>query len=108
MKIFSEKTKKMYDTVEQCQEAEAKWDAEQAALAEKKAEAARVRKERADEVSAAYQKAKESRAKAYEDERAFIELRNKFVNDYGSYHMTVSTQEKPMTFEELFSSLFMF
>ena len=106
MKILSEKTGKIYDTPEACLEAEAKWDEQQKQLAEKKKLMAQERKTRADEVTAAYEKAKASRATAYEDEKAYLELRNKFVKDYGSFHMTVSTQEKPMTFEDLFSTLF--
>ena len=100
MKILSEKTKKEYATVEECLADEAKYDE---MIAKKKEEAERKateRKERAKEVEEAYLVAKEA-------ERKYVELRNKFVKDYGSFHMTYSTTEKPMTFEELVK-MFMF
>ena len=95
MKILSEKTKKEYATVEECLEDEAKYDE---MIAKKKEEAERKsaeRKERAKEVDEAYLAEKEA-------ERKYVELRNKFVKDYGSFHMTYSTTEKPLTFEDIF------
>jgi hypothetical protein len=91
MKILSEKTRKFYDTVEQCQEAEAAWDAEQAAKEAERKALAEVRKERAKEVEDAYIKAREA-------EKDFIKLRNAFVKDFGSFHMTIREQNAPPSF----------
>ena len=99
MKIISEKTKKEYATVEECLAAEAEYDlavAKQKEEAEKKAE---ERKNRAKEVEDAYLAAREA-------EKKYLELRNKFVKDYGSFHMTYRTTEAPSFFDD-FVKLFM-
>lgn len=91
MKILSEKTKKFYDTVEQCVAAEAEWDAEQAKIEAEKKALAEARKDRAKEVEDAYRAAREA-------EKNFIKLRNAFVKDYGSFHMTIRDQDTPPSF----------
>ena len=93
MKILSEKTKKFYDTVEQCQEAEAQWDAEQAKIEAEKRVLAETRKDRAKEVEEAYIAAREA-------EKNFIRLRNAFVKDYGAFHMTIRSQDSLPSFVE--------
>lgn len=99
MKYFSEKTKRFYDDEKACMDAEAKFDEEQArVMAEKKAKA-EARKERAKEVEEAYLASREA-------EKKYLELRNAFVKDYGSFHMTVRTQEIPSPFEDLFKYFF--
>ena len=104
MKIISEKTKKEYPTVEACLEDEAKFDAEQAKIAEEKRIKAEEKKARAKEVEDAY--------KAVVDaNKHYLELRNKFVKDYGSFHMTFTDKSKrtvdPMLswFDEFFGLL---
>ena len=100
MKILSEKTKKFYDTVEECVEAEAAWDAEQAKIEAEKRVLAETRKDRAKEVEDAYRKAREA-------EKEFIKLRNAFVKDYGSFHMTVrNTEAIPSFMDDLFNMFF--
>ena len=103
MKIYSEKTKKWYPMEEQevCEAEEREFDEKMAKIAEEKAREAQYRKERAQEVEDAYKASREAEAK-------YLELRNKFVNDFGSFHMTFSNKEKPATLEELLHSLFMF
>lgn len=100
MKIFSEKTKEFYPSVDECLAAEEQYDAEQAKLAAEKEAQAKIRKERADEVGAAY--------KAYEEARQnYVELRNKFVEDFGSYHMTIRTKSPTVgTLEDFISRFF--
>jgi vacuolar-type H+-ATPase subunit I/STV1 len=81
MKIYSELTHLEYPTVEACQKAEKEYNS---AIEEKKAEESKLSKEkkaRADEVANAYKK-------KMEDEKEFIRLRNKFIQDYGYFHMT--------------------
>lgn len=82
MKYYSEKLKKVYDTVEQLQEAEKKYD-EAHAVEIKKAE---ERKRRADEIAAA-RKDLQNRQKKYN------ELVNQFIKDYGSYHATYKDED---------------
>ena len=77
MKYYSEVTKKMYDTEDALKTAEA-------AEAKKKAEAdlkSQQRASRAKEVEDAFKAAQAAFDK-------YTELRNKFVEDYGSYHMS--------------------
>ena len=95
MRILSEKTKKEYATVEECLADEAKYDAMVAKKKEEAEKKAAERKERAKEVEEAYKAAREA-------EKHYVELRNKFVKDYGSFHMTYHTTEKPLTFEDIF------
>ena len=100
MKIFSEKTKKCYPTVEACMAAEEEFDIEQARIAEERKKLAEARKERAKEVEEAYKEAMEAQKK-------FYELRNQFVKDYGSFHMTVrNTQSMPSFMDDFFSMFF--
>ena len=84
MKYYSEITKILYDTPEQLREGEKK-AAEKKAAEELKA---KERGNRAKEVEAAYKAINEAREK-------YEELRNKFIEDYGSFHMTVS-QKTPL------------
>lgn len=99
MKYFSEKTKRFYEDEKSCVDAEAKFDAEQARIAEEKKVLAETRKARAKEIEDAYKAAREA-------DRHYLELRNAFVKDYGSFHMTVRSQEAPTPIEELFRMFF--
>ena len=77
MKYYSDKTKKIYDKVEDLQAAETSYDK---ARAEEDAKQ-RDRKRRADEVSNA-------RKELANAQKKYNELLDKFVKDYGSYHAT--------------------
>ena len=84
MRIYSELTKKDYKTVDECLAAEKEYndkllkqEAEKKALSEKRAE-------RAKEVEAAYKASVDAQKK-------YLELRNQFIEDYHSYHMTYSS-----------------
>lgn len=85
MTIISEKTGKTYESVEECLEDEKKFDREVEAAENKKKELANTRKERAKEVEDAYNARLEA-DKLYRDKL------NKFIDDYGSFHMTINTE----------------
>ena len=85
MTIISEKTGKHYTTVEECLKDEKKYDEEIAAKEVKKKELSEARKNRAKEVEDAY-KARMEADKVYRNKL------NKFINDYGSFHMTFDTE----------------
>jgi len=90
MKYFSEKLKKIYDSVEELEKAEKEFDdksAKELALREE-------RKVRAQEVDDAYKK--------------YLNLRAKFIEDYKSYHMTLTEKDLPKAASvfDLFDSFF--
>ena len=82
MKFYSEKLNQLFETAEDCAKAEKTQAEAEAAKKAKEEEKAAARKTRALEVEEAY-KASVEAAKHYQD------LLNKFVEDYGSFHMTV-------------------
>ena len=93
MKYYSENLKKLFDTEKDLKEAETKYEVALKAKDDLKAE----KKKRAEEVENAYKKTleikKEYAKKLDEAEAEFIKLKNKFVEDYGSFHMTYSSSE---------------
>ncbi len=92
MKYVSEITGKTYNSEKQCLEAEKVF-----VETEKEKKATRVK--RAKEVEEAYQKAVEAN-KTYRD------VLNKFINDYGSFHMTYSNTSNLI--DDVFNSVFKF
>ena len=88
MKIFSEKTNKEYKTVEDCLKAEKEFDE---ALALEKA-----KKQKLAEDKKAWKAVREANKK-------YVELKNKFINDYGAFHMTFKDKDDN-TWESLFES----
>lgn len=85
MTIISEKTGKTYESVEACLEDEKKFDREVEEAENKKKELANARKERAKEVEDAYNARLEA-------DKLYREKLNKFIDDYGSFHMTINTE----------------
>lgn len=77
MKYYSDKTKKLYETVEDLNKAEKAYD-EAHALEIKKAG---IKKEKADEI-------REARKVMIDAQNKYNELVNKFIKEYGSYHET--------------------
>lgn len=73
MKYYSEKTKRMYDTEKDLVTAEKELEIAEA----EKQKMIEKRKERAEEVEAAFEKANE--------------LLGKFIEDYGSFHTTIKS-----------------
>ena len=82
MKYYSEKTKKIYNTVEEIKEAEKQYDEAHAAEVKK----AEERKRRADEITTA-------RKNLQNAQKKYNELVNKFIKDYGSYHATYKDED---------------
>lgn len=91
MYIYSEKTNQRYNTVDECLEAEAKFDKAVAEEKAKKDMLASERKDRAKEVEDAFKHAHT--------------LLGEFVEDYGSFHFTLGN-DKDDTFLKLFDWLF--
>lgn len=84
MKFYSEKTKQLYSSQEECQEQEAAYEKK---LAEKENEKRRLSEERAkraQEVQKAFDELCNAR-KNYQD------VLSRFCNDYGSYHFSVGS-----------------
>ena len=99
MKYVSEITKKAYDTEKECLEAEKIFQEKQEkALVEKKKKDAE-RTSRAKEVEDAYKAAVEAN-------KAYREILNQFVRDYGSFHMTYSGTSNLI--DDVFNSVFRF
>jgi viroplasmin and RNaseH domain-containing protein len=103
MKIISELTGQEYKTVQECEEAETAYLEEIEAKKVEEAKLKEERKARAAEVRAAYEAIKDA-------EKVYFELRNKFIEDYGYYHESHTSQVKiPNTgsfLDEVFSMLF--
>ena len=85
MKILSEITGKEYTSVDECLEAEAKWQKEMEELKAERERKANERKARAKEVEDASKK--------------YYELLNSFIEDYGSYHSTIKDIKFPSIFD---------
>lgn len=85
MTIISEKTGKTYESVEACLADEKKFDLALKEEEDKKKELSNKRKERAKEVEDAYNARLEA-------DKVYREKLNKFIDDYGSFHMTINTE----------------
>lgn len=98
MKFYSDKTKKLYDSVEQLETAETEYDRAHAAEIAKQKE----RKARAEEINKA-------RKDAINAQKHYNELVNKFIKDYGSYHATYTDDDETfLTASDLINKLFGF
>ena len=99
MKYVSEITKKTYDTEKECLQAEKEFqEAKAKAEAEKERKSAE-RTKRAKEVEEAYKKAVDAN-------KAYREVLNDFVKDYGSFHMTYNSTSNLI--DDVFNSVFRF
>lgn len=108
MKYYSEKTNKLYESADALEAAEKE-------LADKEVEKAKLseaKKARAKEVEDAYEKVVEARKKARDLIKAaddeYNSKKNKFIADYGSYHMTYSAKDgkNSITVDDLIDSFF--
>ena len=96
MKYYSETLNKVFENEKDCLNAEKEYKEKVEEEEKRKKELADSRKVRAKEVEDAY--------KAIIDaQKHYNELKNKFVEDFGSFHMTFSTTDD---FHSLFSDLF--
>ena len=100
----SEITGKVYDSEQECLDAEKAHNE----LVVKQNEEKENRKKAADEIKAAYESyldvRKNNRKVEAEAYNKYLNLRNEFVDKYGSYHLTVAQKDdlKPVVkFEEL-------
>lgn len=97
MKYFSEVTKKFYDDVEVLEKEEQEKIAKEDAAKKAREEKIAKRADRAKAVENSYKAFAELCAKnrKLEDEayKEYLDLRNLFVNDYGSFHMSYTTQD---------------
>lgn len=98
MKIYSEKLKRLFDTANECLEAEDKYDAEKAEAEKKKKQEAEGRKIASKRVEDAYTKLSEAR-KDYEKELS------SFCEKYGSYHCTYDKNTYPTLLRTFFDFL---
>ena len=95
MKYYSEITNRTYNTEKECIEAE---QAIIKAREEKKAKEEKLSKERAERAKSVDEK-RIAYVKALEDYREEVQ---KFVKDYGSYHMSYSSKSPLSLFDMLF------
>jgi hypothetical protein len=100
MKIYSEKTNKEYKTVEDCLKAEKEFDEALEAEKAKKQKLSEEKKARAVEVEEAWKAVREANKK-------YVDLKNKFINDYGAFHMTLKDKDDNLV-ESLWESFFRF
>lgn len=109
MKIiyYSEKLNETFDTQAELEQAEAAREAELAAKKEAAEKAKADRSARAKEIEAAYAKIVEAEKVLSEAQNNYKALRNKFIEEYGSFHMTVH-KVSPINewFGDLFNTLF--
>lgn len=96
MKYYSEKLNALYNSQSELEEAEYAVEKAQKEKEERESKLKAERKARADEIKAALEQV-ESASKEYYD------LVQKFVRDYGSFHLTVD-EKSPFT--SLFNMLF--
>lgn len=91
-RFYSNLTKKLYNSKEEAEKAEDVVKKQTAVEQKKKEE----RSNRAKEVEEAYKK-------VLEDRKHYVDLKNKFIQDYGSFHMTYTDKEaEPTTLFDLF------
>lgn len=108
MKYYSEKTKKVFDTVEDLQKAEKEFDEKEA----EKLKLVEVKKSRAKEVEDAYNEYQSVKEKAYKEiseaENKYVQLRDKFADDYNGYHMTYFNDngKRSISFGDFVNSFF--
>lgn len=92
MKYYSEKLKKLFDNVKELEAAEKEFDKIQA----EKGKELEAKKLRAKEVENAYmnyqQTIKDTNKFVAEANEKYLKLRNEFVKDYGSFHMSYTKE----------------
>lgn len=110
MKYYSEKTNKLYNSETELQAAEkeedtrlAKIEADRKAEKEKQEKLVAERKVRAKEVNDAFEAYVKGSKELYDK---YIELRNKFVEDYHEYHMTYTNKNMPKSLFDIFDEFF--
>ena len=102
MKYYSEKTKKLYDTVELLNQAE--FELKEAENREKirKEREARRKSELADQRKARAAEVEEARKTMVAAQKAYREKLEAFIKDYNSYHYTSTSIDDIPTLFDLF------
>lgn len=100
MKYYGDLTKKLYDSVEACEKAEAEFKKQIDEAEAKKKELAEVKAARAKEVTDAYKRVREAQ-KEYE------QLRSDFIKSYGYFHLSYSDPDERTPFS-IFEDFFTF
>lgn len=100
MKFYGDLTKKLYNTMEDCEKAEKKFKAKLDEAEAKKKELADAKAARAKEVTEAYKRVREAQ-KEYE------KLRGAFIQDYGFFHLTYTDKDERTPFS-IFEDFFTF
>lgn len=85
MKYYSEITKQLYDC-------EAALNKAEQAIAEKQAKEAAEQKAKSELRTARAKEVEKAYKAAVDANKAYVELRNAFVKDFGSFHMSVTSQ----------------
>lgn len=105
MLYYSEKNKKFYKTESDLQEAEKNYDVVQAEAAKVSEE----KKKRAKEVGEAYAEAqrvrKDASAAIKKADDDYYSLRNKFVKDYGSFHVSYFNDDEGENTDDVIARL---
>ena len=101
MKFYSTVLKKFFDCEKDCLEAEDMFQCEQVRKADEEKKRAEERKARAKEVEDAF-------AAAREAVNHYNQLKDKFCDDYGSFHMTFSNDKNITDLLKGFDDFFRF
>lgn len=81
MKFYSESLKRLFDTEKECNESEALYQKEQEEKKSREKKLADEKRARANEVTEAYSKVREA-------QKAYLKLKNRFIQDYGYFHVS--------------------
>ena len=86
MKYFSEKLNKVFESEQECVDAENKFELAKQEKEEKEKRLTQERKERAHEIEEQYKK-------IMDDRKEYRKLVDDFIRDYGSFHCTFKSNE---------------
>ena len=98
MKYFSEKLNKVFESEEECVEAENKFELAKQEKEEKEKRLTQERKERAHEIEEQYKK-------IMDDRKEYRKMVDDFIRDYGSFHCTFKNNEPVFSDMDLFDLL---
>ena len=96
---YSELLNRQFNSEQECLAAEKQYQEQVLAKQEAENKLKEQKATRAKEVESAYKELKDA-------ERRYLDLRNKFVEDYGQFHMTYRDKAPVITIEDLFKALF--
>nr|DAU15600.1 MAG TPA: hypothetical protein [Caudoviricetes sp.] len=101
MKYYSEMTNEVYETKEECEKVEKALVAKKQAEEEKQLALKNEREARSKEVVEAFKEAREAETKAQK-------LLNKFVKDYGSFHISYNGKSSIPSMFDILNDFFLF